>query len=159
MRKLTKRSAAVVVGSVLAITGGTAAFAYVQGWFRGTSTTYAATSTIGDLTAVIDVRTGSANNFYPGKIVELHNVTVNNPNDYKVKILEVTSVAVTGGGDCDQTKAGFSFPELNTTTVFNSGANPAIDLGDLKMSTDADPVCAAKGGLTVTATLKGDIAP
>jgi hypothetical protein len=140
------------------VTGGTAAFAYASGWFRGSSTTYAATSTIGDLTAVIDLRSTADNNLFPGKVVELKNVKVTNPNDYKVKISEVTAITVTNAGGCDQSKAGISFPELNKSTAFNKGATNGVDLGDIKMSPDADPVCAGQGGLIITATLSGEVA-
>ncbi|MCY1140696.1 hypothetical protein OWR29_22085 [Actinoplanes sp. Pm04-4] len=158
MRQFTKRSAAIVTGSVLAVAGGTAAFAYASGWFQGSATTYATTSTIGNVTAVIDIRPGGAvNNLYPGKLVELKGVTVTNPNDYKVKITSVDTVTVSGAGDCGQTQAGITFPELNTSKVFNSGENTNVDLGDIKMSEDALPVCANKT-LTVTATLKGEVA-
>lgn len=162
MRKLTKRSAAIVTGSVLAVAGGTAAFAYASGWFQGSSTTYAATSSIGELTAFVDLRLQATNTnnmkLYPGKLVELKNVTVNNPNDFKVKIASIDTITVTNGGDCTQSEAGFTFPELNTSVVFDKGETTNVDLGDIKMAETATTKCAGQGGLIIKATLKGDIA-
>ena len=162
MRQFTKRSAAIITGSVLAVAGGTAAFAYASGWFQGDSTTYAQSSTIGNITAHIDLRTepnAADNKFYPNKVVELKNVLVTNPNDYKVKITSVGDITVTNAPGCSQNEAGFSFTELHTATVFNKGANAAVDLGDLKMSENASPACANQGGLIITAVLNGEVAP
>ncbi|MCO8272311.1 hypothetical protein M1L60_17090 [Actinoplanes sp. TRM 88003] len=159
MRQFTKRSAAILTGSVLAVAGGTAAFAYASGWFQGSSNTTVATSTIGNVTATIDLRAGGATNkFFPGKIVQLQGVSLNNPNDYKVKITAVDVITVEGGGDCTQSLAGFSFPELNTSTVFDPGTTASVDLGDLKMSENASELCANKPGIVVKATLKGEVA-
>ncbi|GAB2628235.1 hypothetical protein Aab01nite_22500 [Paractinoplanes abujensis] len=157
MRKLTKRSAAIVTGSVLAVAGGTAAFAYATNWFSGSTTTQVTTSTIKSVTATVNLRGNADNNFYPGKAVPITNATVTNPNDFPVQITGLTNIAVTGGS-CDQGKAGFELTNLTTRTFEkNSGPVTNVALGTLTMSRTADPACAGSS-LTITATLAGGIA-
>ncbi|MDY7084518.1 MAG: hypothetical protein SYR96_05375 [Actinomycetota bacterium] len=158
MRKFTKRSAAIVTGSVLAVAGGTAAFAYASGWFEGSSTTQVTTSTIRNVTATVNLRGNADNNFYPGKAVPITNATVTNPNDFPVQITGLNNIVVSGKDGCDQSKARFELTNL-TTQTFDKSASPTTDvaLGTLTMSRTADPACAG-GNLTITATLTGGIA-
>nr|WP_221375670.1 hypothetical protein [Actinoplanes polyasparticus] len=158
MRQFTKRSAAIITGSVLAVAGGTAAFAYASGWFQGSSTTQVTTSTIKNVTATVNLRGNADNNFFPGKAVEITNASVSNPNDFPVQITGLSNIAVTGKDGCDQSKAGFTLTDL-TNQTFGKSAAPItnVALGTLTMSRTADPACAG-GNLIITATLAGGIA-
>ncbi|WP_250003040.1 hypothetical protein [Actinoplanes sp. M2I2] len=158
MRQFTKRSAAIVTGSVLAVAGGTAAFAYASGWFQGSSTTQVTTSTIKNVTATVNLRGNADNNFFPGKAVDITNASVTNPNDFPVQLTGLTNIAVSGKEGCTQEQAGFTLTNL-TNRTFDKSATPVtnVPLGTLTMSRTADPICAG-GSLVVTATLQGGIA-
>ncbi len=155
MRKITKRSAAVVAGSVLALTGATAAFAYANGWFSGSGTAYAHGSTIQTVTALIDSRT--VGNIYPGKELAVTG-TLNNPNDYTVKInaIAVGSVSSDKSG-CDSNTAGLSFTEPPSNLLVAHGSFDNVPLGKLTMNQYADPSCSG-ATFTITATMTGEIA-
>ncbi|MBU2671034.1 hypothetical protein KOI35_46810 [Actinoplanes bogorensis] len=159
MRKMTKRSAVVAGVAVAAI--GVGATAWAAGWFQGSSTTYAASSTIGEMTAFVDLRTQATTTnpmrFYPGKTLTLTKVTVTNPNDYAVRIASVSAITVTNAGECTQSKAGFALTDL-TTAAFPSGSTPEVTLGNLTMSPNASEDCAGQGGLIIKATLTGAVA-
>lgn len=157
MRKITKRAAVVATSAVLAVAGGTAAFAYAANWFKGDGTADAKTSTIQNVHAKITV----AENLYPGKSIAIKADDLNNPNDYPVQItgISVASIADPSGAGCDQGKAGFAFNSLPANTKVAKGTTAhSVDLGNMVMSPTADPVCAGRT-LTVNLTLAGEIAP
>ena len=156
MRQFTKRSAAIVTGSVLAVAGGTAAFAYASGWFSGSSNTYAKTSTIGNVTAEIDLTPSADNNLYPGKAVNITNATITNPNDFPVVITGATVTAVNGKSGCSQSDAGFAFTSVASPKIIK-GTHNGVALGTISLSKTAAPACAG-ANLTVVATLQGEIA-
>ncbi|NMO50477.1 hypothetical protein HH310_04625 [Actinoplanes sp. TBRC 11911] len=157
MRKLTKRSVAIVAGSVLAVAGGTAAFAYASGWFKGDSTVYANASAIQTLHATVDTR--SLGNLYPGRLFNLPNVNVNNTNDYPVKIntIAVESVTTSAGTNCDADDADIIFGAIPPNTVLTPGLH-SISLGTIKMDDTASENCAGQF-MNISATLGGEIAP
>jgi|tagenome__1003787_1003787.scaffolds.fasta_scaffold20974788_4 hypothetical protein len=98
MRKITKRSAAITAATVIAIGGGAAAWAAANGWdITGTGTGDASAATITPLTASSDM--GSVK-VYPGLVATVA-ATVNNPNDFPVKLnttdVTPTGVVITGG--------------------------------------------------------------
>lgn len=153
MRKLTRRSAAIVTGSILAVAGGTAAFAYNNGWFSGDSTVTAAASTIQTLHATVNL---GSSRLWPGHRVQVTVPSLNNTNEYPVKItgISVSSVSSTPTG-CGQSEAGLTFESTPATTL-TPGGNSNVSLGLIKMSPDASSVCAGKV-LTVSATLTGEL--
>jgi hypothetical protein len=155
MRKMTKRAAVIATGAVIAVTGSTAAFAYAAGWFKGDGTAAATTSAIQNVHASITV----SGHVYPGLSVPLTSSPVSNPNDYPVRITGITvaDVADPSGAGCTQSKAGFTFDSLpgDATVATNTTSN--VNLGKMKMSETADPVCAGRT-LTVNLTLAGEIA-
>jgi hypothetical protein len=153
MRKITKRSAAVVAGSVLALTGATAAFAYASGWFSGSGTAYAHGSTIQTVTAVIDSR--SVGNIYPGKELAVSG-TVTNPNDYTVKINSIAVGSVSTGNSACDAASGLSFTEFPSNLLVAHGSFDAVPLGKLTMNQYADPSCSG-ATFTITATMTGEI--
>jgi hypothetical protein len=156
MRKITKRSAAIVAGSALALTGGTAAFAFANGWFSGDGTVYAASSSIQTIHAVVSLGNTPQSRLYPGKSVAVGG-PVNNPNDYKVKINSITVSAVASNkSGCGKEQAHLEFLTPPDAAVLNTGANPEVALGSIKMGQDAEPVCAG-ATLTVSATMTGEI--
>jgi hypothetical protein len=153
---MTKRAAVIGTSAVLAVAGGTAAFAYAAGWFKGDGTATATTSTIQNVHATITV----AGKIYPGLSVPITTDQINNPNDYPVLIKDITVTGIAGNpGGCDQSKAGFSFNSLPANTTVAKGISAHdVPLGNIVLSPDADPVCANKA-LTVNVTLAGEIAP
>jgi hypothetical protein len=156
MRKMTKRSAAIVTGAVLAVAGGTAAFAYASGWFSGSSTVYASASEIRPINVVIDTR--STGNLYPGKVMTVPTVDVNNTNDYPVMIngITVSSVSTSSGAACDADDADLVFFDV-TPARLDTGLH-AVSLGKITMQETANPACAGLV-MTITAALTGEIAP
>ncbi|SNY06416.1 hypothetical protein [Paractinoplanes atraurantiacus] len=157
MRKFTKRSAAIVAGGVMAVAGGTAAFAYASGWFNGNATAYAASSTIGNVTATANLGNAQANRLYPNKAVPVTTATVNNPNDYTVRVTGVTITNVTSTkSGCGVGEAKLSFIDVPTAD-FPTGTTANAALGSVKMGPDAEPVCAG-AVFTITASLQGEIA-
>jgi hypothetical protein len=155
MRKITKRSAVIATGAVFAVTGGTAAFAYNAGWFKGDGTAAATTSAIQNVHATITV----SGHIYPGLSIPITTNQIDNPNDYPVLIKGISVAGIAGNpGGCDQSKAGFSFTDLPSGTTVAKGVSAHdVPLGNIVLSANADPVCANKA-LTVNLTLAGEIA-
>lgn len=160
MGNFTKRSAAVVAGSVLAVAGGTAAFAYAQGWFSGNGSVTATASTIQTVTATVNLGATDATRLYPGKSVPISNVTVTNPNDYPVLItgISVAGVSSTNKPGCATGEANLSFAPVPAGTTLNAGQGTTVNLGSISMGQNANPVCSG-AVLTVSANLEGEIAP
>lgn len=159
MRKLTKRSVAIVAGSVLAVAGGTAAFAYATGWFKGDATVGATASTITNVHVEFQISNSADKRLFPGRVVALPTTTVENPNDYPVQIntIVVQSVASTAAPGCTQEKAGLVFGAVPVRKL-NPGTNTNVALGTITMSNTADPVCSG-ADLLVKANMTGEIAP
>jgi hypothetical protein len=156
MRKITKRSAAVATGAVLAVAGGTAAFAVASGWFSGSGTVYASSSTIKTVQATVDTR--SLSNLYPGKSVKVVG-TVNNPNDFSVQIDTISlSSLISNKSGCGAGEAKLSFGAVPAGTLVPAGTSPTtVDLGTLTMGTDAAAACAG-ATFSVSASMTGEIA-
>jgi hypothetical protein len=159
MRNFTKRSAAIAAATVIAVGGGTAAFAYASGWFQGGGEAAAYSSTIQPVTATITIP--DANRLFPGATVPLVGNVVN-PNDYKVK---VTGVSVTG---VKSTKGGANNGDCVTSTAdlaatftgpfdLNSGQTAANwNIGSLSMGGNANVACAGSR-ITATLTFTGEL--
>ncbi|MFI7540958.1 hypothetical protein [Actinoplanes sp. NPDC049599] len=157
MRKITKRSAAVIGATVVAIGGG-AAWAATS-WFEGEGTASASSSTVQKVTAVGTV----SEKLYPGKSATAA-VTATNPNDYPVSVTGTSDlkVAVTGAPGCAQKDAdlSLSLPPANTIPA-KSGATPGTLTGDwtnfVTMGKNADPACAG-ATFALTFKLEGKVA-
>lgn len=158
MRKITKRAAAIIAASVLAVGTGGAAFAYAAGWFNGSGTVVAASSTIQPISVTVDLGNTDATRLYPGKSVQVKAATVNNANDYPVQInsIAVGSVSTNKTG-CGQSQAGLTFTDMPDDVIPARGSKNNVVLGSIKLSDSADPVCAG-AVFTVTATMNGEIA-
>jgi hypothetical protein len=159
MRKITKRSVALVAGSVLAVAGGTAAFAYASGWFNGNATVTAAASTIQTVQVQIPIANTQLTRLWPGHEVTLPSVSINNPNDYPVKIntIGVQNVTSANKPDCGKDQAHLSFGVVPASTVLQPGTNSGVNLGKITMGDDAEAKCSG-AGLVVTANMTGEIA-
>lgn len=109
MRKITKRSAAIIAASVIAVGGGAAAWA-ANGWgVTGEGEATAKASDIKKLTASADL--GATKRIYPGLVTTV-NTSVANPNDFPVNLtagkVTPTDVTVTGGADATACKNGLT---------------------------------------------------
>jgi hypothetical protein len=154
MRKITKRSATVAAAVVIAVGGGTAAFAYATGWFQGGGTAAAYSSTIQPVTATIVIPDTA--HLYPGASIPLTGA-VTNPNDYKVKVtsVSVTSVSAIKNG-ATNTDCVLGTADLHATfgtqfDVNSQATNNGQSVGTLTMGGDAVPQCA---GSRITAVLQ-----
>jgi hypothetical protein len=153
MRKITKRSAAVVGAIVIAIGGGTAAFAYASGWFQGGGTATATSASIKPVTATI-VIPGTAH-LFPGATVPVKG-SVTNPNEYKVEVIGVSISDVTstkGGannGGCAKTTADLSAAFAGKFTLAPKQTVDNWTIGSITMGQLAVPQCADS---SITATL------
>lgn len=92
MRKITKRSAAIIAASVIAVGAGAAAWAAVNGWdITGSGTATGKAASIVPMTASADMRGVKV---YPGLVTTVTTL-VTNANDFPVK-LNTTAVQPTG---------------------------------------------------------------
>ncbi|BCY14872.1 hypothetical protein [Actinoplanes sp. L3-i22] len=121
MRKLTKRSTAVVAGVAVAVIGGGAAWAAVTGWsINGSGSADATAASITPLTATSTL----AGTIYPGVTTTVNSGVVN-PNDFPVQ-LTASSAGVTsfeGTTDAGCKSALIANPAIFTTTF---PGNPVI---------------------------------
>ncbi len=113
MRKNTKRSAVIAGVAVVAIGGGAAAWAAVNGWnVKGEGTGTAKAAEILLLTATSDM---GAVKVYPGLVARV-DVTVQNPNEFPVKTtnaaVDAYDVTVTGGTNAKKCKDGLTAESL-----------------------------------------------
>jgi hypothetical protein len=155
MRKMTKRSA-IVIGSIVAVVGGTAAFAYASGWFQGDARVGATASSIQNVHIEFQVPNTAEARLWPGREVTLPTQTVTNLNDYPVRITDINvTTLTTDKAGCTQTTAGIDFPSVPTFTL-QPGNNTGVALGTIKMSPDADKAC-SDASLLVDATMVGEL--
>jgi hypothetical protein len=160
MRKITKRSAVIATASVLAVGTGTAAFAYASGWFNGSGTVYANSSTVQPVTTTV-VLSDASQKLYPGKTVAISSVTVSNPNDYPVLITALTldTLTSTKGAGCTKGNADVSFGAVPANTIIPAGQSPtSVNLGSVTMGGNGDVACAG-GTFTFGVKMTGEIAP
>jgi hypothetical protein len=167
MRKITKRSAATLAATVIAIGGGTAAFAYATGWFKGSGDVKATSSAIQTVTAVVDLPSSDpAKRLFPGRTFAVTG-TVTNPNDYKVRInsASVSGISATKADNsvnsaCGSNgSAGLALALPSAGLVINPGTGtPNVALGNLSMAEGASPDC-ANSRITATLTLTGELIP
>lgn len=115
MRKLSKRSTAVVAGLAVVVFGGGAAFAAANGWdILGSGTANAQASEIKNMTAT----TTFNKHIYPGAVVQM-TTKVANPNEFPVKLtnaITVTATDVTITPADAACKAGILTPGVLTTS-------------------------------------------
>ncbi len=158
MRKLTKRSTAIVAAAVIAVGGAGAAWA---AWtMSGTGSASASATTAQGLTvssATVDA------SLYPGATVPV-TMKVSNPNPFPVAVdsVALTNIATTKSG-CDASKNVTILPNLTVPTVggankvaAKTGANAVttdiVIANALKMNADAANAC--QGAVfTVTANI------
>jgi hypothetical protein len=160
MRKITKRSAAIIGATVVAIGGG-AAWAATS-WFDGSGSARANSSTIKKVVAVATV----AENLYPGKNADA-SVTVTNPNDYRVHITGANTPVVTvlgpAGSACTGADAKLKLgavPEnafVDGKTAAGPGTGTGTWTGFIQMESDASAACAG-AAFKVEFTLAGAVA-
>jgi hypothetical protein len=161
MRKITKRSAAIITASVVALGGGAAWAA--SSWFLSGSNSGTAT---GATVQPVDVQLEAIGTLYPG-LAQNAKFIAKNPNAYPVKITGITgppTVTVTqapGETGCTAALAG-----VHLTSALSSGVTVPGNLtvlthvtnvgGLIKMATTAPPSCAG-ATFALTFTTVGDI--
>ncbi len=161
MRKLTKRSTAVIAASVIAVSGGGAAWAIASGWFQGSGSASASSSTIQPVTATITIDP-TTTRLYPGKVAAI-NALVTNPNDYNVQINSVTVADVTAtkagvlNSACTEDDADLTVTGDLTSAQVVAGAADASVAANITMGPDASSACAGSV-LSATLTMTGQIA-
>ncbi|WP_433297872.1 hypothetical protein ACQP2F_42060 [Actinoplanes sp. CA-030573] len=165
MRKLTKRSAAFVGGSVLAITGGTAAFAYASGWFNGSGTVNAQSSTIQPVIATIN----GVSNIWPGHAVNA-TASIGNYNEYPVTATSVDAKSIVvkvydnaadvnnkkESTDCGQNDAHITLADPDDVNIDAGKTVGATFPNFVSMTEDASPKCAGKI-FKITFKLNGEL--
>jgi hypothetical protein len=161
MGKITRRTATVTTAVVLSVGAGTAAFAFVSGWFQGGGTVTATSASIQNVTTTITVANNAQNHLFPSKTISATG-DVTNPNEFKVKITGATVTGVTS------TKGGANNPACATATADLSGSlgGPAFELNagqtannkafTIKMGENAAAACAGSE-LTATLTFTGEL--
>ncbi|MCM4077025.1 hypothetical protein [Paractinoplanes hotanensis] len=130
MRKITKRSAAVITAAVVAVGGGAAAWA---AW--SVSTTSSAVATTGSAAPVEVTASALSPALVPGNKASVQ-VTLRNPNNFlvKVKKVEITSITTTKTG-CGNGNFAFTKPEITELTL-----SPVSVQGDTQNVTLTDAV-------------------
>jgi hypothetical protein len=122
MRKITKRSAAVIGATVVAIGGG-AAWAATNGWdINGTGTAEGDAATIVEMTASANL---GAKKVYPGLVTTV-NTVVKNDNDFPVTLnttnFTPTAVKVTGGKTASACETALDAAPNTLVASFPAGA-------------------------------------
>jgi hypothetical protein len=122
MRKITKRSAAIIGATVVAIGGG-AAWAATNGWdIKGTGSAQGDAATIVEMEASADL---GAMKVYPGLVTTV-NTVVKNANDFPVNLNSAnftpTAVVVTGGSTASACKAALEAAPNTLVASFPAGA-------------------------------------
>lgn len=156
MRKITKRSAAILSATVVAVGAGAAAWA--GGWLvTGTGSASAAGASITPLTATINLN-GTA--FPDRELKAIANLT--NKNEFAVKLTKFTGIsnvkATKGGGYNDTCLADLGTPGKNLLIPTLPAQAPVIDSGaqgqqvelDVKIGPDFPQSCA---DTLITATI------
>ena len=158
MRKITKRSAAVITTAVLAV-GGMGVGAWAAGWFSGTGEAVAATEAAKPVSAVITAKT----KLYPGAAADAR-VQASNPNDYAVKVTGLTidnsrtpEKALPAG--CNFGNAKLSFNPYRSFIIPAKSTNLVLaDVTELvQMGKDADGACANVETFTIPVTFAGEV--
>jgi hypothetical protein len=162
MRKITKRSAAVIGAAVVAV-GATGA-AWAAWTITGTGGTSASSASLSPITATATV---VGDKLWPGQSRNA-TVKVTNPNDFPVKVTGVTikDVAAAGAPGCTKDKAALVLGAVPPNTVI--GGKPAAfvtatptDAGTwsnfVQMGAGAEAACAG-ATFTVSFDLAGVIA-
>jgi hypothetical protein len=122
MRKITKRSAAIIGATVVAIGGG-AAWAATNGWdIKGTGTAQGDAATIVEMEASADL---GAKKVYPGLTTQVTTV-VKNANDFPVNLdptkFTPTAVVVTGGSNASACQSALEAAPNTLVASFPAGA-------------------------------------
>jgi hypothetical protein len=172
MSKITKRSAAIVTGIVVAAGGGTAAFAALSGWFDGSSSSASAQSAE---IKPVQAKVTAVGNLWPGRAVNA-SVTIGNFNEYKVKATTIAPGSIKvfaynsqGEADADTTNTA-ALNTCNETNADISLANwpgdVAVDPGTwstpqtfnafIGMGQNANIACSKKA-LKITFNLQGEL--
>jgi hypothetical protein len=157
MRKITKRSAAIITAATLAV-GGLGAGAWAAGWFEGAGEVVAATDAAQAVRATVTPKT----NLFPGAVATA-TVKGYNPNNYPVKVTGITG-SQTGGNGFSGPNAACTF--ANSKITFNQYREfviPAkadgvdVEVTDLViMGKDADKNCAG-GNIRIPLTFAGEV--
>jgi hypothetical protein len=147
MRKITKRSAAILAATAVAVGGG--ATAWAAGWFTGTGSATASSATAQPVRAWATLTPGEK--LWPGQ-KRTANLAVTNNNDYPVQITNATDVTVTVAGNAGDCKN----PDIKLGNVPNdvviapktvaTGTTPNITpwAEFIQMGQDAELACANK---------------
>lgn len=124
MRRITKKSVAVVSGSAVVIAGAGVAFAY---WTAGGSGT--GTAATGSNVALVAVQTSTVSDMGPGVAAQSLNGNFNNANSGPVYVATVTasiaSVVKAGGapaGTCDATDYTLANPTMTVNAQVPAGS-------------------------------------
>jgi hypothetical protein len=164
MRKTAKRSLTIATAVVISVAGGTAAFAYASGWFKGGGTVSATSSTIGNVTTTVVLANSSATRLFPGRELPVTG-NIANPNDYKVKInnvsvTEVTATKVNGSSNpnCNKDTADLSASLTTPLQIANETTLTNQSFGKVKMGENASAACAGSA-ITATLTFAGELVP
>jgi hypothetical protein len=168
MRKITKRSAAVAGAIVIAIGGGTAAFAYASGWFNGTGNLTATSATVQPVTATIT----AVGNVWPNHAAAA-SVSIGNFNQYPVtaKAVDTASPPVvtvfdnaaaannnTPSTACAASDADIVLGAVVETTLAGGATKNVTFPNFVTMADTAHQNCAGKV-FKVTFKINGEIAP
>ena len=152
MRKLTKRTTAIVAASIIGV-GAIGATAWAAGWFKSSASATVTTKTANPVTATITFDAP----IYPTGTVGAHATATNN-NPYAVKITGVTLADFTGNSGCTAANSGIYFTAPNVTLQPNHTG--PVELGNVvHMHEWSDGACEGLGGngVSATATLSGQV--
>jgi hypothetical protein len=165
MRKITKRSAAIVAASVIAVGGGGAAWAFANGWFDGSGSGTAASSEIKPVTADVSL----VGKLWPNKAVDA-TINFGNYNEFPViptnvnaasapviSVFDANGTTPTASNICSGADAKLSLGDIPDTVV-NAGTFKQVNAPSfIGMGSDAGPGCANKV-FKITFKMDGEIA-
>lgn len=160
MRKTAKRSLTIATAVIISVAGGTAAFAYASGWFKGGGTVSATSSTIGNVTTTVALANSPTTRLFPGRELPVTG-NISNPNDYRVKInnVSITEVIATKGNgnspnpSCNKDTADLTASLTAALEIASDTTLANQAFGKVRMGEKASAACA---GSAITATLAFD---
>ena len=165
MRRITKRTTAIVSAAVLAV-GGLGVAAYAANWFSGGGSANANTASAVPVSATLTAKSS----LFPGATVDA-GVTATNPNSYPVQVTGVTLNSTgpfTGPTGCTFANSKIQFNSFKPF-VIPAKATSATSIPDvaglLSMGKEADVACADAGSgavgkapISVAVTFVGEVA-
>ena len=155
MRKITKRTTAIVAAAVIGV-GALGATAWANGWFQSSTTASVKTAAAGPITGTVTFKEA----IYPTGAADI-DLTFTNPNPYKVKVTGIALSGAIGGATsgCTADNAGITFDTPADFIIDNNASKTktvAVNKG-AHMNAFASNACEHLTDAAATVVLTGSV--